>query len=271
MKILKFAILAFLMLQIQLSYSQNTSTDSTEKNDLIFDEVVISANKIEESKKMVSQQIQSLSIKQIESSQSQSTADLLSNSGNVFVQKSQSGGGSPVIRGFEANRIVLVIDGVRMNNIIYRGGHLQNIITLDNNILDRVEVLFGPSSTIYGSDALGGVIYLRTKRPLLALVEKKPNIKINAFARYGSVNNENTGHLDFNIGGKKFASLTSITYSKFDHLKGGSNQNPFYDERYGERPYYVDRISGKDSLVKNGNPYLQTQSGYSKYDILQKF
>lgn len=113
--------------------------------------------------KNIAQQIQVLNTDFIRSQQSQTTADLLNSSGNVFVQKSQMGGGSVVIRGFEANRISLVIDGVKLNNIIYRSGHLQNILSMDNNYLDRVEILYGPSSTIYGSDALGGAIYLSTK------------------------------------------------------------------------------------------------------------
>ena len=119
------------------------------------------------------------------------------------------GGGSISIRGFEANRNVLVIDGVRMNNLINRSGHLQDVIKTDNSILDRLEILFGPSSTIYGSDALGGVVHMYTKKPMLASGEKKVNFCGNAFARYGSVDNELTGHVDLNIGVKKFASLTS--------------------------------------------------------------
>ena len=48
------------------------------------------------------------------------SADLLQKEGNIMIQMSQSGGGSPIIRGFEANRVLLVIDGVRLNNAIYR-------------------------------------------------------------------------------------------------------------------------------------------------------
>src|SRR6185436_8143439 len=187
----------------------------------------------------------------------------------VFVQKSQLGGGSPVIRGFEANRILLVIDGVRMNNLIYRAGHLQDIVKTDNGSLDRLEILFGPSSTVYGSDALGGVIHLYTRKPMFS-TDDKLNTRVNAFYRYGSADNESTGHVDFNAGGKKLASLTSFTYSNFDDLKGVTNQNPFYTGSYGERPYYAERINGVDSLVKNSDRYLQVQSGYSQYALIEK-
>ena len=267
----KYTLLALLLILSHFAYSQINTTDTAQIIKVTLNEVVISVNKIEESKRTVAQHVKVLTAKEITNSQSQTTADLLSNAGGVYVQKSQLGGGSPVLRGFEASRIVLVVDGVRMNNIIYRAGHLQNVITLDNNMLDRTEILFGPSSTIYGSDALGGVVHFYTKQPQLAMDGKKSNIKMNFLSRYGSADNELTNHLDFNIGIKKFASLTSFTFSRFDDLKGGKNQNPFYTTSFGERPYYAERINGHDSLVQNSNRYLQVQSGYSQYDLLQRF
>ena len=93
------------------------------------------------------------------------SAELLQSSGQVLVQKSQLGGGSPILRGFEANKVLLVVDGIRMNNAIYRGGHLQNIISIDNSMLEKVEVIYGPGSVVYGSDALGGVIHFHTLTP----------------------------------------------------------------------------------------------------------
>lgn len=269
---IKYPIILLLPLIYSISiFAQVIPSDSTVLKAISIDDITISANKTPETLKTIAQQVQAISGKEIAFSQSQTTAELVASTGNIFLQKSQMGGGSPVIRGFEANRILLVVDGVRMNNIIYRGGHLQNIVTTDNAILDRLEILFGPSSTIYGSDALGGVINLYTKNPLFTGDGQKQNLKVNAFSRYGSVNNEFTGHADVNIGGTQLASLTSFTFSSFNDLKGGENQNPFYSTSYGERPYYVERINGADSLVKNRDRYLQVQSAYTQYDILQKF
>jgi hemoglobin/transferrin/lactoferrin receptor protein len=270
MKKLKYSLAIFFLIISQFTFSQNSLSDTTYLKRVTLNEVVVSVNKSEETQRTVAQQVTVLTAKEIANSQSQTTADLLQNAAGVFVQKSQLGGGSPVLRGFEASRILLVVDGVRMNNIIYRAGHLQNVITLDNNILDRTEVLYGPSSTIYGSDALGGVLHFYTKSPLLATSDQKTNFKLNFLSRYGSADNEFTNHLDFNIGGKKLASLTSITYSMFDDLKGGKNQNPFYTTSYGERPYYAERINGQDSLVKNDNRYKQVQSAYNQVDLLEK-
>lgn len=255
---------------VQQIYAQNNNIQDSIKTHQL-QEIEISANRVLEKKKETAQQIAIIPKEEIAILQSQSTADLIQNTGNLFVQKSQQGGGSPVIRGFEASRVLLVIDGVRMNNLIYRSGHLQNSITTDNNAFEKVEIIYGPSSTIYGSDALGGVIHLYTQNPQLATDTHHTKLKANAFTRYGSVNHESTSHIDVNVGFKKFASFTSFTYSRFGDLRGGSNQNPFYDGVYGLRPEYVKRFDNKDSMVKNPDKYLQTPSGYSQYDIIQKF
>ncbi|MFM1744411.1 MAG: hypothetical protein RLZZ630_348 [Bacteroidota bacterium] len=236
-----------------------------------LDEVVISASRGEETRRTVAQQVQVLGVRQIEEAQARTTADLLSNTAGVFVQRSQMGGGSPVLRGFEASRILLVVDGVRLNNLIYRSGHLQNILTLDNNSLERMEILFGPASTVYGSDALGGVIHLYTKAPRFAADDTEEIRELNAFTRFGTVNDERTAHVDFSIGDKKWASFTSLTGSDFSDLRGGTTQNPFYGKSYGEREYYAQRIDGRDSVVRNTDRYLQIGTAYSQYDIVQKF
>ena len=79
-------------------------------------------------------EVKEISSKQIELKNPGTTADALEKLGGAYVQRSQLGGGSPNIRGFEANRVLLVVDGVRLNNAIYRSGHLQNSLTIDNTI-----------------------------------------------------------------------------------------------------------------------------------------
>ena len=234
-----------------------------------IDEIVISASKFEEKRKDVVQPIQVIKPKELALMNQLTTADVLQNTGNVLMQKSQLGGGSPIIRGFETNKVLMVIDGVRMNNAIYRGGHTQNIITLDNSIMDKIEIVFGPGSVVYGSDALGGVMHFYTKNPLLSDTSKML-VKTNAYTRYSTACSEKTGHVDFNLGWKKFASLTSFTYSDFGDLRQGANRNPLYGD-WGKRTFYAERIDGKDSMLTNSNYNIQKQSGYKQYDLLQKF
>lgn len=130
----------------------------------LMEEITVAANRQQDVKMNVPQQVYILSRDQIERANAQTAADLLTTDGLLTVQKSQQGGGSPMIRGFESSRVLLVMDNVKMNNLIYRAGHLQNIITVDPSILERVEVLYGPSSVSYGSDALGGVVAFLPKK-----------------------------------------------------------------------------------------------------------
>ncbi len=259
-------MLALLVFAVHGIFSQ--TADSIKHIQL--NELVISVNKSEESRKSVAQEVKVLLKREIQSAQALSTADLMSNIG-IFVQKSQLGGGSPVLRGFEASRIVLMIDGVRMNNLIYRAGHLQDLIKTDNESLERVEVLYGPSSGMYGSDALGGVIHLYTKKPAWGENESS-KFKLNILSRYESASKGITEHVDLNYGGRKLALLTSVSYNRFGDLRSGRNQNPFYTSEYGTRPYYVEYVgNGRDTLIKNEDRFLQAGSGYSQYDIIQKF
>lgn len=252
-----------------MAFAQNE--EEQDSVTVMLDELVISANKIPEMKSKLAQQVFTLSAAQIININAQTSADLISSTGTVAIQKSQQGGGSPQLRGFEASRVLLVVDGVRMNNLIYRAGHLQNIITVDNSMLERAEILFGPSSTVYGSDALGGVIHFKTKE--VQLSDDSVHFKANAFIRYSSVNEEKTGHVGFNIGGSRFGGVTSFTYSDFNDLKMGKRTNASYGEPFGLRTYYVERLpdNSGDALVTNSDPYVQKFSGYSQYDIMQKF
>lgn len=233
------------------------------------EEVVVSASKFKEKRKDVAQKIQVISKQELALMNQSSTADVLAHSGNVFVQKSQLGGGSPIIRGFETNKVLLVIDGVRLNNAIYRGGHLQNVITMDNGIMDRVEVVFGPGSVVYGSDAIGGVMHFTTKNPTFSATDKTL-IKASAFTRYMSAVNGYAAHADVSVGTKRFGSLTSFTYSNYGDLRQGSRRNDFVGS-FGARPWYVERINGVDSMIMNSDTNLQVGSAYTQYDVLQKF
>lgn len=259
----KIALLSALLYASICAVAQKDTTD--EKN---LDEVVVFSNKFAEKKKNLAQKIDVISTKTIAKFNSQNTGDLLINTGNVFVQKSQQGGSSPVIRGFEASRVLMVVDGIRMNNAVYRAGHLQNVITIDQNMLERVEVLYGPASTMYGSDGLGGVVHFRTKSPALS-TGSTLKVTGTAFVRYSSANEEKTGHADVSLGGKKFGWLQSYTYSDFGDMKMGSDYKDKYPD-FGRRSRYITTINGVDYIVQNNDERIQRFSGYKQWDITQK-
>jgi hemoglobin/transferrin/lactoferrin receptor protein len=259
----------YLLLQLVNAQKINTPAADTSKKQIDLEEVVVSSSNFAEKKKNVAQKIDVITAKTIAQGNAQNTGDLLLNTGKIFVQKSQQGGSSPILRGFEASRILLVIDGVRMNNAVYRSGHLQNVINTDQNSLSRVEIMYGPSSTVYGSDALGGTIHLITKAPILS-GNKKILTTGTTFTRYSSVNNEKTIHADASIGGKKFAWFQAYNYSDFGDMKMGNNYSATYPN-FGRRSQYIGQVNGIDSVLTNADDRVQKFSGYKQCDITQKF
>lgn len=218
--------------------------------------------------KVIPHQAIQLLAEDIKNEKPATAADMLQNSGQVMVQKSQGGGGSPIMRGFEANKLLMVIDGVRMNNAIYRSGHLQNSITIDPSILSKTEVIFGPSSVLYGSDALGGVIHFHTANPTLADSTKWAS-STNFSTFYNSNNNSTSTNLNYSIGQKKWGLLTSLSYSKFKDSKMGENRLNGYSD-WGLQNHYSKTINGTDSMLVNSNPSIQTATAYAQTDILTK-
>jgi hemoglobin/transferrin/lactoferrin receptor protein len=235
-----------------------------------INEVIISAGKFEEKRKDVARQITTIKQKDIEFLSPATSADILQNNGNVLVQKSQSGGGSPIIRGFEANKVQIVIDGIRMNNAIYRGGHLQNVLRIDNNALERIEVIQGAGSVIYGSDALGGVMHFITKKPKLNTNDTdKLFFTVGANTRFGTAANELTGSLNFNFGWKKIALFTNLSYSQFGDLRQG-REGLSANRKMWEKNYFTTRLNNRDTMLLNTSPLVQLNSGYTQLDFLQK-
>ena len=233
-----------------------------------LNEIILSASKGREKRSRIAEQVVTTSAEEIKKMAPQTSADLLANIPGVKVQKSQFGGGSPVLRGMEANRVLLVVDGVRMNNAIYRMGHLQNSITVSPNTIERTEVVFGPSSVIYGSDALGGVIHYYTKNPKTS---EHNQINGSVYSRYSSVNNEVTTEGNIEIQNKKWASYTSISRSNFGDLKMGNNRKHGY-QNWGKVFEYSNNTNSfyNPSPVSNENPEIQKNTGYNQTDVLQK-
>ncbi|MEO9475588.1 MAG: TonB-dependent receptor [Cyclobacteriaceae bacterium] len=235
-----------------------------EPSSFTMDEVVVSASKWSQTSGDIPVKVISISSKEATLQNPQTAADLLGISGKVFVQKSQQGGGSPMIRGFATNRLLYSVDGVRMNTAIFRGGNIQNVISLDPFAMEKTEVLFGPGSVIYGSDAIGGVMSFQTLTPQFSL-DDKPLISGKVVSRFASANNEKTMHFDMNVGWKKWAMVTSISSNEFGDLKMGSHGPDDY-----LRPVYVGRQDSSDVVITNNNPKIQRPSSYSQMNMMQK-
>ena len=231
----------------------------------LLDEVVISASKFSQKFREVPKKVTQINRSMIEFTNPMTSADLLERGGYVYIQKSQLGGGSPMIRGLSTNRLVLSVDGVRLNNAIFRSGNIHNVISISPMNIENTEVIMGSASVLYGSDAIGGVMNFYTKKAKLSN-DLNPNIQININSRYSSASNEKMYHIDFNYGLEKIAFLSSFSKSDFDDLTMGIHGPSEY-----LRPNYVTQNSaGDDVLLTNSKPRIQRNTGYSQTNFMQK-
>lgn len=223
---------------------------------------VVSASRWNQNVQDVPGKIRQLNSKWLNFRNPATTADWLGSSGEVVVQKSQLGGGSPMIRGFSANRLLYSIDGVRMNTAIFRSGNLQQVISIDPFSLANTEIFFGPGAVMYGSDAIGGVMVFQTLSP----DSESKKLKGNLVSRFSSAYAEQTYHGDFSYGKGKWSFLSSASYSKFGDLTMGSKQGqPSY-----LRSTYVISENGVDQEITNPQPKKQLGTGYHQINLMQK-
>ena len=197
----------------------------------------------------------------------ETTGELLEGSGQVHLQMNQQGGMSPVLRGFEANRVLLVVDGVRMNNAIYRAGHLQNAGSVDPFAVHQTQVVMGPSSVLYGSDALGGVVHFVTQRPNFSSGGMQWDGKI--LTQGSSVNGGWAGHIHAHVKAPRWGSVTNVSHRDFGDLRMGS-WRMHGDSTWGLVPFVAQRTNGQDTLIENENPNVQAPTGYSQWDVQQR-
>jgi len=182
-------------------------------------ETVVSTSKAEKDLYLVPQHVSIISRKRIEERIPSSTPDLFDRLSGILVQKTNWGGGSVFIRGLTGKHILLLVDGVRLNNSLYRSGPHQYLNTLDPNIIERIEVVRGPMSVLYGSDALGGTINIITKKRNDTSRDLAGNVEL--FGKYGSAVLETTGRVQIEGNANRFGGLAGATYRGFGDLTGG--------------------------------------------------
>ena len=149
--------------------------------------------------------------------------EALSEGTGAFVQKTNHAGGSPIIRGMVGPQNLILIDGVRLNNSTYRSGPLQYLNTVDSFSLERIELMRGPGSVLYGSDAIGGVIGLITRDPIAPDEGQTSRFAPLAILRGETCDLERSGRgaLSFDTG--DFGLIGGASIHVFDDLRAGGD------------------------------------------------
>ena len=164
-----------------------------------------------------------------------SMTEALDNSPGVMVQKTANGHGSPFIRGFTGYRTLALIDGIRYNNSVYRDGPNEYFSLIDIQSIDQIELLLGPSSVLYGSDAIGGAVNVRTKTSNF-LHETEGAFFQHGLQhyRFSSAENSHVSRTEYEFGyGQEWAMNLGYTYKNFGDVSSagiGTQKNTGYNE-----------------------------------------
>jgi len=232
-----------------------------------LDNVILSVSRTKNKKNRIARQVLVIDRNETEKIMPATSGELLNLSGNIMVQKTQGGAGSPVIRGLEANRVLLVIDGVRLNNAISRTGHMHTAISINPLTLERSEIIYGPSS-IYGSDALGGVINFYTKTPVINHYKK---FSLGLTGKFATVNNETGFHLNTEYSAKNWATSFGVSYADFGNIRMGQNRVHGYKDWGIVKNYSQnDENTYYENSSTNNDLSLQPHTSFNQKDIFNK-
>ena len=259
MKIYKFAffilILSFLL--SEYSYSQELDTNSLNSSEI--ENITIRSTRIPAGAKDIGSSLYIISEDQIKARGFKDAIDAISSAPGVTSKQNGSFGGVGTIRirGASSSQTLVLVDGVPVNDSSSPAGG-YNFEYLNTSNIQSIEVLKGSQSTLWGSDAIGGVINIYTKQP--------ESTSFGASAEIGSFGLKR-GSADINFAGSnsRFRVSTSKTsvdgISKADEKDGNSE-----DDRFESESYSMSVSIDLDSLILKGSlSYMESQVEYDSY------
>lgn len=201
------------------------------------DEIVVTATRKKQEQFDAPSSATVVSGKKIEENVSRTLPEALATVPSVMVQKTAYGQGSPYIRGFTGFHNLMLVDGIRLNNSVFRSGPNQYWSTVDSHIAERLEVVRGPSSVLYGSDAVGGVVNLisRSRKSF----EPGYHMGGELFFRWSEAEDSFTERLQLEgNAGEDFGFIGGLTVKDFGDLTAGQHtrkqEYTGYDELDGD-------------------------------------
>lgn len=151
------------------------------------------------------------------------TPEALMGEPGTFVQATSRGGGSPILRGMIGPQVLILVDGVRLNNSVWRAGPVQYLNLVDPDALDRIEVLRGPASVTYGSDAMGGVLALTTLSPPVTVGQREVRVGGGVSGRYASADRGTGVSVRLRGGAAGFGAVAGGGLRSYHDLRAGGD------------------------------------------------
>lgn len=225
---------------------------------IALDEVQVTANRGAVSSQETPQMVSVVTAQEIRRRNLQQAPEILREAAGVFVQKTNQGGGSPIVRGLKANKLLLLVDGIRLNNATYRGGNHQYLNTVDALALERVEVVHGPVSALYGSDALGGAVNVITRSPQFHR-ESGVAVRGAVSGAISTADHTQTSHLGLSASHARWGAVFDASIKSFGDVTRGVSGGGLLMQRLAN-----------DARVSRRLLETQTPQGYDSFDLSGK-
>lgn len=195
----------------------------------------------------------------VSGSETRTTPELLMHQTGVLVQKTNHGGGSPTLRGLQGNQTLMMVDGIRLNNSIFRYGPNQYLNTVDAFGLDQLEVLFGNGAVQYGSDAMGGVILAKFHEPETKNLNRwVPHFFVRGMS--GQQELSARGSIDYATA--KFGLTLGGTLRNFGNIVAGGDQAQLTPTGYSERNF-----DGKFQVYGKQGKWTFAHQNHNQFDV----
>lgn len=190
-----------------------------------LEEVQVTAGRIEQTTSEVSAGVSVVDADDIHAAAPALATDLLRGIAGAFVQQTTPGQGVPIVRGLKGSEVLHLVDGFRLNNAFFRNAPNQYIGLVDARMLQRVEVVRGPAPSLYGSDAMGGVVQMITALPRVGVDAQYEG---RASVDFRSADDALAGHVTVDRHGRRLAYTVAATYQDVgDRTAGGDTRLPW--------------------------------------------
>ncbi|MEE4272612.1 MAG: TonB-dependent receptor [Thermoanaerobaculales bacterium] len=237
-------VLGFAVVDVGFVAAQETETTENEEQttdqDRVFeDQITVTAARQELLSGEVAAPVTVITSDRLEELQPEKMADLFKMIPGVEVEGDGPFRGIPVIRGLTSNRVLILVDGQRLNNAREStefAGIQPSLVNLGE--VERIEVLRGPASVQYGSDAIGGVVNIITRRPNLGADDFK--IFGNVSYEYGTASESQNGTLRLGGAGRRLGFEVGASIEDVDDYVAASGAHQ--DERYAQYTLEDDTV-----------------------------
>ncbi|HWR84305.1 MAG TPA: TonB-dependent receptor [Candidatus Deferrimicrobium sp.] len=231
----------------------------------VLNSVVVTANRYEKEAYKVSQPITTATAEEISAKGHTIVSDIIRRFPGVDMNDAGPFRARPVIRGLYGTRILVLIDGERLNDqrdITDFAGVSLSLV--DPNEIHRVEVVNGPSSVLYGSDAMGGVINIISKKDSYS-GRLTPSGRYSG--RYSTADRQSSNRIDLGLESEKISLSAGFQYREADRDFAPPDGWQTDDARYNVfRPKYYDSLNAARGTDFSNNRLVNSTVRVNNYD-----